>query len=67
MRPAAPDVLNVVLGAGDYGELVNRAAYLDRINGMDESVVGRVRELRDQVKSTFLRLRSRQGPDRIRA
>jgi murein DD-endopeptidase MepM/ murein hydrolase activator NlpD len=61
----SPSVLNVILGAGDYGELVNRAAYLERINGMDESVVDRVRDLRNQVKGTFLRLRSVK--DRIEA
>jgi murein DD-endopeptidase MepM/ murein hydrolase activator NlpD len=59
----SPDVLSVILAAGDYGELVDRAQYLDRINGMDEEVVGRVRELRDQVKRTFLRLRA--AKDRI--
>jgi murein DD-endopeptidase MepM/ murein hydrolase activator NlpD len=53
-----PDVLNVILGAHGYGELVYRAEYLERINGMDEAVVGRVRELRDQVKNTVSRLRS---------
>jgi murein DD-endopeptidase MepM/ murein hydrolase activator NlpD len=61
----SPSVLSVILSSGDYGELVNRAAYLERINGMDESVVGRVRELRNQVKGTFLRLRS--AKDRIEA
>jgi murein DD-endopeptidase MepM/ murein hydrolase activator NlpD len=59
----SPNLLNVVLSAGDYGELVDRAAYLKRIDGMDEEVVGRVRELRDQVKRTFLRLRG--AKDRI--
>jgi murein DD-endopeptidase MepM/ murein hydrolase activator NlpD len=53
----SPDVLNVILGARGYDELAVRAEYLDRLNGMDQAVVGRVRELRDQVKSTVLRLR----------
>ena len=46
-----PDMLGVILGADGYGELVARAEYLDRINGMDEAVVSRVRELRDQVRA----------------
>ena len=53
-----PDILNVLVEAGGYEELVNRTAYLSRINGLDEAVVGRVRELRDQVKRTVARLRS---------
>jgi murein DD-endopeptidase MepM/ murein hydrolase activator NlpD len=61
----SPDVANVILGAHDHGDLVDRAGYLNRINDMDQAVVGRVRELRDQVKGTFLRLRS--AKDRIEA
>jgi len=58
-----PDILNVLVEAGGYEELVNRTEYLNRINGLDEAVVGRVRELRDQVKRTVARLRS--AKDRI--
>jgi murein DD-endopeptidase MepM/ murein hydrolase activator NlpD len=53
-----PDVLNVILGSGGYDEMVNRTEYLERIQGMDEAVIGRVRDLRDQVKGTVARLRS---------
>jgi peptidoglycan DL-endopeptidase CwlO len=53
-----PDVLSVIVGANGYGDLVDRAEYLDRIHGMDEAVVGRVRELRDRVKRTVSRLRA---------
>jgi len=53
-----PDILNVLVEAGGYEELVNRTEYLKRINGLDEAVVGRVRDLRDQVKRTVARLRS---------
>jgi murein DD-endopeptidase MepM/ murein hydrolase activator NlpD len=60
-----PDVLNVILGSDGYDELVNRTEYLERIRGMDEAVIGRVRELRDQVKRTVARLRS--AKDRIEA
>ena len=58
-----PDVLSVILGAGGYEELVDRTAYLERIQGMDEAVIGRVRTLRDQVKRTVARLRT--AKDRI--
>jgi murein DD-endopeptidase MepM/ murein hydrolase activator NlpD len=53
-----PDMLSLIVGASGYDELVNRTEYLDRIHGMDEAVVGRVRELRDQVKRTVARLRT---------
>lgn len=53
-----PDLLNVLIEAGGYDELVNRTEYLNRINGLDEAVVTRVRDLRDQIKATVARLRS---------
>jgi murein DD-endopeptidase MepM/ murein hydrolase activator NlpD len=53
-----PDVLSVIVGSGDFDELVGRTEYLNRIHGMDEAIVGRVRELRNQVKHLVARLRS---------
>jgi murein DD-endopeptidase MepM/ murein hydrolase activator NlpD len=53
-----PDVLSVIVGSGDYDDLVGRTEYLNRIHGMDEAIVGRVRELRDQVKRLVTRLRT---------
>jgi murein DD-endopeptidase MepM/ murein hydrolase activator NlpD len=53
-----PDVLSVIVGASNYDDLVGRTEYLNRIHGMDEAVVGRVRDLRDQVKRTVARLRT---------
>ncbi|HXS46825.1 MAG TPA: peptidoglycan DD-metalloendopeptidase family protein [Solirubrobacterales bacterium] len=58
-----PDILSVLVEAGGYDELVNRTEYLNRIHGLDEAVVTRVRDLRDQVKRTVARLRS--AKDRI--
>jgi murein DD-endopeptidase MepM/ murein hydrolase activator NlpD len=58
-----PDLLSVIVDAGGYEELVNRTEYLNRIHGLDEAVVSRVRDLRDQVKRTVARLRS--AKDRI--
>jgi len=60
-----PDVLSVIVGSHGYDELIDRTEYLSRIQGLDESVVARVRELRDQVKRTVARLRS--AKDRIEA
>jgi murein DD-endopeptidase MepM/ murein hydrolase activator NlpD len=53
-----PDLLSVIVGAHGYGDLVEQAEYLDRIHGMDEAIVDRVRELRDQIKRTVERLRT---------
>jgi murein DD-endopeptidase MepM/ murein hydrolase activator NlpD len=53
-----PDILSVLVESGGYEELINRTEYLNRINGLDEAVVTRVRDLRDQIKSTVARLRS---------
>lgn len=60
-----PDILNVLIEASGYDELVNRTEYLNRIHGLDEAVVSRVRDLRDQVRRTVDRLRS--AKDRIEA
>ncbi|HEX6753709.1 MAG TPA: peptidoglycan DD-metalloendopeptidase family protein [Solirubrobacterales bacterium] len=53
-----PDVLSVIVGADGYDDLIGRTEYLNHIRGMDEAIVGRVRDLRDQVKSTVFRLRT---------
>jgi murein DD-endopeptidase MepM/ murein hydrolase activator NlpD len=60
-----PDVLSVIVGANGYDDLIDRTEYLNRIRGNDEAVVGRVRELRDQVRRTVDRLRS--AKDQIEA
>ncbi|MEX2107717.1 MAG: peptidoglycan DD-metalloendopeptidase family protein [Solirubrobacterales bacterium] len=60
-----PDLLSVIVGADDYDELVERTEYLNRINGLDEAVVDRVRQLRDQVKHTVALLRN--AKERIEA
>ncbi len=61
----SPDLLSVIVSSGDFDDLAARTEYLDRLHGMDEAVVGRVRELRDQVQSLVTRLRS--AKDRIEA
>jgi murein DD-endopeptidase MepM/ murein hydrolase activator NlpD len=52
-----PDVLSVIVGSNSLDDLAARTEYLDRLHGMDEAVVGRVRDLRDQVKGLVARLR----------
>lgn len=60
-----PDVLSVIVGSGGFDDLVGRTEYLNRIHGMDEAIVGRVRELRNRVRRTVIRLRTVK--DRIEA
>ncbi|MGC1166487.1 MAG: peptidoglycan DD-metalloendopeptidase family protein [Solirubrobacterales bacterium] len=54
----SPDVLSVIVGASGVDDLAARAEYIDRLHGMDEAVVGRVRELRNQVQGLVDRLRT---------
>jgi murein DD-endopeptidase MepM/ murein hydrolase activator NlpD len=53
----SPDVISVIVGSSSLDDLAARTEYLDRLHGMDEAVVGRVRDLRDQVKGLVMRLR----------
>jgi murein DD-endopeptidase MepM/ murein hydrolase activator NlpD len=59
----SPDVVSVIVGSTSMDDLAARAEYLNRLHGMDEAVVGRVRDLRDQVKRLVGRLRTTK--DRI--
>jgi murein DD-endopeptidase MepM/ murein hydrolase activator NlpD len=56
-QTGTPDVLSVIVSSEGFDELVDRSEYLSRLNGLDEAVVVRVRDLRDQVKRTVARLR----------
>ena len=58
-----PDLLSVLVGAGGVEDLAARAEYLDRIHGMDEAVVDRVGDLRDEVQ--LLVSRRRDAKDTI--
>ncbi len=64
-QAGSPDVLSVIVESDSVTDLAARAEYLDRLRGMDEAVVGRVRELRDEVKGIVARLRD--AKDRIEA
>src|SRR6187549_3000738 len=57
-QAGSPDVLSVIVSSEGFDELVDRSEYLSRINGLDEAVVLRVRDLRDEIKRTVARLRT---------
>jgi len=52
-----PDLLSVIVASGDVGELAARSEYLNRLQGADQAVAARVRELRDEVRTTVERRR----------
>jgi septal ring factor EnvC (AmiA/AmiB activator) len=45
-----PDTTSVILGSGDYEELVTRDSYLREINEADSALAQRVGEVRNQVR-----------------
>lgn len=57
-QAGTPDLLSLIVSSEGFDELIDRGEYLSRINGLDEAVVTRVRDLRDQVKRTVAKLRS---------
>jgi murein DD-endopeptidase MepM/ murein hydrolase activator NlpD len=52
----SPDLISVLVGSNNLDDLAARTEYLNRLHGMDEAVVGRVRDLRDQVQALVERL-----------
>ncbi len=63
----SPDLLSVIVGSDDIEDLAARAEYLDRIRGQDEAVVGRVRDLRNEVRDLVVaRLNSKVKIERAR-
>jgi peptidoglycan DL-endopeptidase CwlO len=63
----SPDLLSVLVNSEGMDDLAARAEYLDRIRGMDEAVVGRVRDLRNEVRDLVVaRLNSKVQIERAR-
>ena len=54
----SPDVVNAILESDDWSELAAQTEYLNRIQSYDDSVVARVKTLRDEVKDAVARLAS---------
>ncbi|HEY6780551.1 MAG TPA: peptidoglycan DD-metalloendopeptidase family protein [Thermoleophilaceae bacterium] len=51
-----PDALTVVLESDGFGELLERAEFLDRISSQDREITDRVRRLRDTAHAQSVRL-----------
>jgi len=52
----SPDAINAILEAQNWSEMEAQAEYLNRIQSYDDSVVGRVKSLRDEVAAAVNRL-----------
>jgi murein DD-endopeptidase MepM/ murein hydrolase activator NlpD len=52
----APDALTVVLEADGFGDLLERAEFLDRISEQDREITDRVRGLRDRAREQAVEL-----------
>jgi peptidoglycan hydrolase CwlO-like protein len=59
-----PDTLSVILNSASWSDVVAQSDYLDAYQNHFESVVGRVRTLRDQTRRAVERLRAAR--DRLR-
>jgi peptidoglycan hydrolase CwlO-like protein len=52
----SPDVLNAILESEDWSDMAAQTEYLNRIQSYDNSVVSRVKSLRDEVQSSVGKL-----------
>ncbi len=52
----SPDVVNAILESRDWSQMEAQAEYLNRIQDYDDSVVGRVKGLRNEVRDAVLKL-----------
>jgi murein DD-endopeptidase MepM/ murein hydrolase activator NlpD len=63
----APDALTVVLEAEGFGDLLERAEFLDRISDQDREITDRVRGLRDQAHHQAVELADLEERERLLA
>jgi len=50
-------ISDLILTTKSYGDLIESSSYIEQIQNRNESIVGRVRDLRDQQESTVIRLK----------
>jgi murein DD-endopeptidase MepM/ murein hydrolase activator NlpD len=63
----APDALTVILSADGFGDLLERAEFLDRISDQDREITDRVRGLRDQAKGQAVQLADLEEEEQLAA
>ncbi len=57
-KTGEPDLLTVALNSDGFDDLASRSAYLNQINSRDSTIVGRVRDLRDEADRTVTTVRT---------
>jgi murein DD-endopeptidase MepM/ murein hydrolase activator NlpD len=63
----SPDALTVILEADGFGDLLERAEFLDRISDQDRQITDRVRGLRDQAKDQTVQLAELEEEEQLTA
>jgi murein DD-endopeptidase MepM/ murein hydrolase activator NlpD len=62
-----PDALTVVLEADGFGDLLERAEFLERISDQDREITDRVRGLRDQARDQAVQLADLEEREQLAA
>jgi septal ring factor EnvC (AmiA/AmiB activator) len=57
----SPDIVNAILESEDWSQMAAQTEYLNRIQSYDDSVVERVKTLRDEVRSAVERLAAKRA------
>jgi murein DD-endopeptidase MepM/ murein hydrolase activator NlpD len=63
----SPDALTVVLESDGFGDLLERAEFLERISEQDRHITGRVRDLRDQARDQAVQLAELEEEEQLAA
>ena len=63
----SPDALTVILSADGFGDLLERAEFLDRISDQDREITDRVRGLRDRAKTQAIQLADLEEQEQLAA
>jgi len=63
----SPDALTVILSADGFGDLLERAEFLDRISDQDRELTDRVRGLRDRAKDQAVQLADLEEQEQLAA
>jgi peptidoglycan DL-endopeptidase CwlO len=63
----SPDALTVVLEADGFGDLLERAEFLERISEQDRNITNRVRDLRDEAHDQAVKLAELEEQEQLAA
>ena len=63
----SPDALTVVLESDGFGDLLERAEFLERISEQDRSITDHVRDLRDQARDQAVELAELEEQEQLAA